>query len=107
MKRKSNDEFSFICGNESYNKVDVTVDQNCRASVKSITPTEKAEYSQIKAEVPSVSLPAVPGRRYLATPEASVALKDGGILAGTYNITKNELIIQLVFYAIPIFRPTV
>ena len=39
MKRKSNDEFSFICGNESYNKVDVTVDQNCRASVKSITPT--------------------------------------------------------------------
>ena len=79
----SENEFSFICGNESYNKVDVTVNANGKASVTAITPTEKADFSQIKAEVPNVVLPAVPGRRYLANAESSVLLKDGGILVGT------------------------
>ena len=69
---RSDKELDIVLGNKSHSIVKVRLDEASDAHVISITETEKREYSRIKAEVPAVSLPAVPGRRYLAVAEASV-----------------------------------
>ena len=79
----SEKEFTLVVGNKSYSKVSVSVDEKGDAHVISITPTEKCEYSQIKCALPDVTLPAVPGRRYLAKAECAVKLNDGSVLVGT------------------------
>lgn len=80
---KSNTELEFVCGNRSDNLVKVELDGDSCAHVISITPIDFKEYSSLKAEVPAVSLPCVPGRRYLAEPEASVKTNSGAIAVGT------------------------
>lgn len=94
-----NDSFEFVCGNTSDNKVSVRLSESGAARVESITQTDSREYSQVKATLPDVELPAVPGRKYLATAESSVALKDGGIIVGTYDtmlaLIKNRKVYSL------------
>lgn len=80
---RSNSEFDIVCGNEYDSLVKVSLDENSDAHTVSVSRIEKNEYSALKAPVSGVSLPCVPGRRYLANAEASVALRDGGILVGT------------------------
>jgi len=41
------------------------------------------ETSELKVSVPDVKLPAVPGRRYIAKAESSVAMPNGSIFVGT------------------------
>ena len=81
----SNSALELTVGNESYNRVCVSIDEQGNAHVESVTPVEKCEYSEIKCQLPEVALPAVPGRRYLAKAKSAVKLADGSILVGTYD----------------------
>jgi len=80
---KSNTELELVCGNTSDHLVKVSIDEESNAHVESVTAIETKEYSSLKAEVPSVQLPCVPGRRYLAEAEASVTMNDGSVMVGT------------------------
>lgn len=79
----SETELSLTVGNKSLNKVKASLDECGNAHVVSVTPTESYDFSEIKCAIPDVTLPAVPGRRYLATAESAVQMKDGSIMVGT------------------------
>ena len=76
-------QFSFWCGNSQIYRADCVVDKNSNVHVSRIVEDALPEFSTCKVAVPEVKLPAIPGRRYLATPESSVTLIDGSILVGT------------------------
>ena len=79
------DEFYFTCGDDGATRVEVKVDSNGNASVKSIEKCEPEIQNEIKAPVPDVKLPAVPGRVYLSGAESSVTLPNGAVVAGTHD----------------------
>ena len=81
----SDTELDIVCGNASDSLVRVRIDGNSDAHVESITEIEKKNYSGLKVAVPTVTLPCVPGRRYLATSESSVGLPDGSVMVGTHD----------------------
>jgi hypothetical protein len=53
--------------------------------VLSVTPVEGCDFSEIKCAIPDVTLPAVPGRRYLAKAKSAVQMKDGSVMVGTHD----------------------
>ena len=75
-----NDSFSFFCGKDGATRADCRVTDG-KASLLSLTATEP--YGKKAVKIPDVTLPAVPGRRYLATAEAVVTLPSGALLVGT------------------------
>ena len=79
----SNTTFSFWCENKTANRIDCQVDEQGDVHVVSITPEPVPSYTECKAEVPPVTLPAVAGRQYLAVPSASIKLPDESLLVGT------------------------
>ena len=97
IKWKSNSELTLTVGNESYNEVSVSIDECGNAKVTSITPTSAPDHSEIKCALPSLNLPAVPGRRYIANAEAAVEMKDGSILVGTADTMLAKITGEKVF----------
>ena len=83
IKWTSNDSLELIFGGERDSLVNVSIGENGAAHVEDIREIASEEYSAIKAKISDVRLPAVPGRRYLAEAESSVALADGRVLVGT------------------------
>ena len=75
-----NDSFSFFCGKDGATRADCRVTEG-KASLLSLTPT--APYERKAVSIPEVALPAVPGRRYLATATSAVTLPSGALLVGT------------------------
>ena len=75
------DSLSFQCGGDWVGEAEI--DRDGRAHVKSLAHGTLPAVSPLKAKVPAARLPAVPGRRYLAEPESSVAFADGSVLVGT------------------------
>ena len=79
----SENTLSFWCGNDQISRADCSVDANGDVVVNAVVTDVLPGISSCKAAVPDVKLPAIPGRRYLAEAESSVALPDGSILVGT------------------------
>ena len=79
----NNSALSFWCGNQKITRSDCVVDDNGDVHVGCTVTDELPAISSLKAPVPDVVLPAVPGRRYLAIAHASVQLPDGSIVVGT------------------------
>lgn len=78
----SNEDFVAFVGENADVKVVCNV-KDGKASLVKIEKCIPANVNELKVQVPAVALPAVAGRRYLATAESSVALKNGKILVGT------------------------
>lgn len=74
------DRFSFFCGKDGTKRVDCLITDG-GAHVLAIT--DCAPYQKAALPKFDVSLPAVPGRRYLAVAESAVKLPSGGYLVGT------------------------
>ena len=74
------DRFSFYCGKNGGTRVDCTVTDG-RASVTAIT--DGVSYKKPALPAITATLPAVPGRRYLAIAESAVMLPSGEYLVGT------------------------
>lgn len=74
------DRFSFFCGKDGTKRVDCLIADG-GAHVLAIT--DCAPYQKAALPKFDVSLPAVPGRRYLAVAESAVKLPSGGYLVGT------------------------
>ena len=75
------DSFTFYCGRDNTWRGEVSV--GTQAHLEKLEACTAPAYSELHAAVQEVKLPAVPGRRYLAQAEASVALPDGSIVVGT------------------------
>lgn len=74
---------SFWCGNDRTYRADCTLDAQGNVHVQALETDAVPQVSPCKAAVPAVKLPAIPGRRYIATAESSTTLPDGSILVGT------------------------
>ena len=72
--------FSFFCGDKGHIRVDCAV-KDGRATVLSLREGDPCP--EKATPCCTLSLPAVPGRRYLATAEAAVTLPSGAMLVGT------------------------
>jgi len=79
----SEDTLYLYCGKEGRERVEIFVDSEGNASVSEIQKCKAKTHNSIKAQIPTVTLPSVPGRSYLANPSASVTLKSGKLLVGT------------------------
>jgi len=87
IKWTGDDTFSFWTGDKSIHRTDCAVDAKGDVHVCGIVPDALPAYSELKADVPDMKLPGIPGRQFLSTPESSVALPDGGIFVGTGEAT--------------------
>ena len=76
------DRFTFYCGKDGTHRFDCLV-KDGHATV--ISDLVGAPYAKKPCECPALSLPAVPGRQYLATAESSVRLSSGALLVGTHD----------------------
>lgn len=85
IKWTSSNTFSFRCGENGTIRVECILNNNGDATVSGIYDDSPLLFSELKANVPNVILPSVPGRKYLATPKCSIALKDGSVLVGTHD----------------------
>ncbi len=85
IKWESENRLSLRIGEGARFKVDAIVNEVGDVHVLEINDEGETEVSHIKAKLPAVELPAVPGRRYLSAAECSVALPDGSIVAGTHD----------------------
>lgn len=74
------DTFSFYCGKDGATRADCRVEGG-KASLLSLGKT--LPFVKKPCAVTDVTLPAVPGRRYLATAAAAVTLPSGAVLVGT------------------------
>lgn len=82
---KNPSAFSFWCGeNDSYH-ITCQMDEKGDAHVLQINKEQLPDNNPCKVSVPEVTLPAIPGRQYLATPKSSIPLPDGSILVGTHD----------------------
>ncbi len=78
--------FIYTSGEKSF-AVNAVKNENGKFAAESIKECDMPEFSEIKAEIPTgISLPFVPGKKYLSVPEASVAMADGTIIAGTKDM---------------------
>ncbi len=78
-----NDNLSIYCGTEKNFKIDVNLSDMSRT----ISAHEAVSANELKAEVPAnAKLPFMPGRQYLATPNASVKMADGSVIVGTLDM---------------------
>ena len=76
------ESFTFLCGKEG------EISVSCRMSEKGPKVTEIKNSTPAATplpDLPTAPLPAVPGRRYLATAEAAVRLPGGDLLVGTHD----------------------
>lgn len=80
-----NNTLSFWCGNGTTYRADCTVDDKGDVHMDALWQDTLPEICRVKVDVSGVKLPCIPGRRYIADAEASVALPDGSILAGTHD----------------------
>lgn len=83
IKWTSNDSLELVFGDERNSLVSVSLDDDGNARVTDIREIEAGNYSALCADIPEVSLPSVPGRKYLAEAESSITLADGRVLIGT------------------------
>lgn len=74
------DSFSFYCGKDGATRADCRVEGG-KASLLSLGKT--LPFVKKPCAVTDVTLPAVPGRRYLATATSAVSLPSGALLVGT------------------------
>ena len=81
----SESELSFRVGEGGAHRVECKLDENGTPTVLGIYADDSEVASSLRAPVPPLPLPAVAGRRYLATPESSTALPDGALLVGTHD----------------------
>jgi len=81
---KDNENFTFYCGKEKTYRGDCALN-NGKVSLEKLAESAIPEISELKADVPNVKLPAVPGRRYIAKAESSVKLPDGSLFVGTQD----------------------
>ena len=79
---KDNAHFTFYCGNDKTYRADCQLKDGKIALLK-LEDAALPAISKLKAAVPDVKLPAVPGRRYIAKAESSVKMPDGKIFVGT------------------------
>ena len=79
----SNDTLSFWCGKDKTYRADCSVDGKGDVHMTAFCEDAIPECLRVNAPVEGVKLPCIPGRRYLADAEASIALPDGSILVGT------------------------
>ena len=82
---RSESELSFRVGEGGAHRVECKLDDNGIPTVLGIYADDSEIASSLRAPVPPLPLPAVAGRRYLATPESSTALPDGTLLVGTHD----------------------
>ena len=78
-----NDNLTIYCGTKKTYKIDV----NLTDMSKKITEHPEVLAKELKAEVPeNAKLPFMPGRQYLAVPNASLKMGDGSIIVGTKDM---------------------
>ena len=87
IKWISENELSVRCRENGSTRVEILLDSEGSAHLAGIKDEQEGSFSAIKAEVPDISLAAVPGRRYLAKPRSSVRLPDGSVLVGSEDTT--------------------
>lgn len=84
IKWNGNDSLTLRVGECGKTEVKISL-TNGELSIESITEKDTFESSEVKCDIGDVTLPAVAGRRYLATAESSVKLPDGSIVVGTHD----------------------
>ncbi len=83
IKWTGENTLSIWCGNNKITRTDCTVNEQGDVHVEQTVADALPAGSALKAAVPDVKLPCVPGRRYIAVAESSVQLADGSIVVGT------------------------
>lgn len=84
IKWNGNDSLTLRAGECGKTEVKISL-VNGEPTIQSITEKDAFESSAVKCDIGDVTLPAVAGRRYLATAESSVKLPDGSIVVGTHD----------------------
>ena len=79
---KDNENLTFYCGNDKTYCADCQL-KDGKIHLLKLEEAKLPDVSELKAAVPDVKLPAVPGRRYIAKAESSVKMPDGAIFVGT------------------------
>lgn len=76
------ESFTFFCGKEKTYRAHCRL-RDGKISLLKLEEAQLPDVSELKAELPDIKLPAVPGRRYIAKAKSSVKLPDGSVFVGT------------------------